>query len=119
MIVDVFLTVVRNAIYGDTVTMPSHIAIGTGTTAAVAADTTLENEVDRNTISSRSKPSTKKVRLQMTIGANENNGLALTEFGAINAASGGTLTNRIVHSAINKTAVFELKYQVSIKLSGV
>ena len=119
MIVDAFLTAIRNVIYGDTVVMPSHIAIGTGTTAAVAADTTLETEVDRNTISSRSKPSTKKVRLQATIGANENNGVALTEFGAINAASGGTLMNRIVHDAINKTAVFELKYQFTIELSDV
>ncbi|OEU58650.1 MAG: hypothetical protein BA871_06785 [Desulfuromonadales bacterium C00003096] len=119
MIVDAFLTAIRNVIYGDTITMPSHICIGTGTTAATASDTTLETEVDRNTISSRSKPATKKVRLQATIGANENNGVALTEFGAINAVSGGTLTNRVVHTAINKTSVFELKYQVTIKMSDL
>lgn len=116
MIVNAFLTAVRNAIYGDTVTMPSHIAIGIGTTAVTASDITLETEVDRNTISSKSKPSTKKVRMQITIGANENNGMALTEFGAANAVIGGTLTNRIVHAAINKTSVFELKYQITIEL---
>lgn len=119
MIVNTFLTAVRNVVYGDVIIMPSHIAIGIGNIPPTASDTTLQTEIDRNTISSRSKPSSKKVRLQATIGANENNGTALTEFGAINAALGGTLMNHIVHSAINKTSVFELKYQITVELADL
>ncbi|MEA3324404.1 MAG: hypothetical protein U9Q37_04610 [Euryarchaeota archaeon] len=124
MIVDAFLNLLRDAIYGDSVTYPSYIAIGTGTTAATASDTAIETEVfpdgaNRSAISSRTKPAAKQVRLQMLVGAGEANGNDLTEVGALNAASSGTLTNRVVHTAISKDASFELKYQIQITLSDV
>lgn len=124
MIVDTFLNLLRDAIYGDAVTAPTHIAIGTGTTAALASDTALETEMypdgaNRSAISSKTKPTSKKVRLQMLVGSGEANGSDLTEMGALNAATGGTLTNRIVHTAISKDASFELKYQVQVTLSDV
>lgn len=124
MIVDAFLNLIRNAIYGDSVTYPTHIAIGTGTTAAAASDTTLETEIqpdgaNRSAISSRTKPAAKKVRLQMLVGAGEANGEDLTEVGALNAATGGTLMNHIIHTAISKDASFELKYQIQIETSDV
>lgn len=124
MIVDAFLNAIRNWIYGDSVTAPTHIAIGTGTTAASAGDTALETEVlpdgsNRNEITTRTKPLTKKVRLQTIIAAGHANGSALTEVGALNAATGGTLTNRVVHTAINKDVTFEVKYQILIELSDV
>lgn len=124
MIVDAFLNLIRNAIYGDSVTYPTHIAIGTGTTAAAAGDTTLETEIqpdgaNRSAISSRTKPAAKKVRLQMLVGVGEANGNDLTEIGALNAATGGTLMNHITHTAIPKDASFELKYQIQIETSDV
>lgn len=124
MIVDAFLNLLRDAIYGDAVTYPTHIAIGTGTTAAAAGDTALETEVfpdgaNRSAISSRTKPTSKKVRLQMLVGVGEANGEDLTEVGTVNAATGGTFANRTVHTAIPKTAAFELKYQVQYTLSDV
>lgn len=124
MIVDAFLNLIRNAIYGDSVTYPTHIAIGTGTTAAAAGDTTLETEIqpdgaNRSAISSRTKPAAKKVRLQMLVGVGEANGNDLTEIGALNAATGGTLMNHIIHTAISKDASFELKYQIQIETSDV
>jgi len=124
MIVDAWLNAVRDFIYGDAITAPTHIAVGTGTTAALASDTALETEIlpdgaNRNTITSRTKPSAKQVRLQTSIAAGEANGNALTEVGALNAASAGTLMNRVVHSAINKDASFEVKYQILITTSDV
>jgi len=124
MIVDAFLNSLRDWIYGDSVAAPSYIAIGTGTTAASASDTTLETEVlpdgaNRNAITTRTKPSAKKVRLQTILAAGHANGSALTEVGAINAATGGTLTNRVVHTAINKDSTFEVKYQILIEMSDV
>ena len=124
MIVDAFLNLLRDAIYGDSVTYPTHIAIGTGTTAAAAGDTALETEVfpdgaNRSAISSRTKPAAKKVRFQMLVGAGEANGEDLTEVGCLNAATGGTLMNRVVHNVISKTAAFELKIQVQTETSDV
>lgn len=124
MIVDAFLNAIRDAVYGDSFTAPSHIAVGTGTTPALASDTALETEIypdgsNRKTISSRTKPSAKKVRLQTLIAAGEANGYALAEVGALNAATGGTLMNRVVLTPINKDASFELKIQILVETSDV
>lgn len=124
MIVDAELTEIRDAIYGDAFTAPTHIAVGTGTTAALASDTALETEIypdgaNRNTITSKTKPSPKKVRLQTLIAAGEANGHTLTEMGAVNAATGGTLHNRVVHTAIVKDASFEIKIQIVDELLDV
>lgn len=124
MIVDVFLNAVRNAIYGDSITFPTHMAIGTGTIAAAAIDTTLETEVfpdgaNRSAINLKSKTTSKKISFYMKVAAGEANGNSLTEEGVINAASGGTLGNRNVHSAIIKDASFELRYQINITFSDV
>ena len=124
MIVDAFLNALRNAMYGDTIVFPSHISVGTGTTAAAADDTALETEVypdgaNRSTIDYKTKPSSKKVRFQMNVAAGEGNGNTLTEVGALNAASGGTLMNHFIHTGITKTSSFELVYQVVTELSDV
>lgn len=124
MILDTFLNDLRNAIYGDSFTYPAFIAIGTGTTAATGSDTALETEVfpdgaNRSAISSRTKPAAKQVRMQMLVGVGEANGSDLTEVGASNAATGGTFTNRLVHTVIPKTASYQLKYQIKITLSDV
>lgn len=122
MIVDAWLTEIRNFIYGDSVTAPTHIAVGTGTTAALASNTALETEIypdgaNRNAITSRTKPSAKKARLQTLIAAGEANGNTITEVGALNAATGGTLMNRVLPTAIAKDASFELKIQILTELS--
>ena len=124
MIVDAWLSAVRNMLYGDSVTQASHLAVGTGTTGETANDTALETEVypnttDRSAFDSRSKPSSKAVQFQMNISASQLDDVALTECGLLNAATGGTLVNRITHSAINKTTAFELRYQILITGSDV
>ena len=124
MIVDAWLATIRNVMYGDSETMPTHLAVGTGTTGETANDTALETEVypnttDRSAIDSKSKPSSKAVQFQMNISASQLDGVALTECGLLNAATGGTLVNRITHSAINKTTAFELRYQILVTGSDV
>lgn len=124
MIVDAWLNEMRNLIYGDAVTAPTHIIIGTGTTPALASDTTLETEIfpdgaNRNAITSRTKPAAKKTRLQALLAAGEANGNTITEVGAINAATGGTLMNRVLPTPITKDASLELKIQILTELSDV
>lgn len=125
MILNAFLTDLRNAIYGDSFTAASHIAIGTGTTAVTASDTALETEVypdgaNRSAISSRTKPTDASVRQQMLITVGQANGESIMEIGASNAATGGTFQNRIVlPTAVAKTAAYQLKVQVQTTVSNV
>lgn len=81
---------------------PTHMAIGTGTNAAAAGDTTLQTELDRNALTSN----TASANVLTMVGdwaAGDGTG-AITEAGVLNAASTGTLYSRAVFSVINKAA---------------
>lgn len=81
----------------------SHMAVGTGTTAAAAGDTALGTEVDRNALTSRTD-ATNVVTYVGNWAAGDATNSALAEAGILNAASGGTLLARAVFTAINKGA---------------
>lgn len=78
------------------------MAIGTGTTAAAGAQTTLVTEGGRSALTSTTV-STNTVTYVATFGAGVGTG-AVTEAGIFNASSAGTMLNRTVFSAINKGA---------------
>lgn len=80
----------------------SHMAIGTGTTAAAAGDTTLETELDRNALTTKTQ-ATNTVTYIGDWAAGDGTG-AITEAGILNAAAAGTLLTRIVFAVINKLA---------------
>jgi hypothetical protein len=86
---------------------PTHMAVGTGTTAANAADTTLETELDRNALTSNTA-STNVLTMVGDWAAGDATG-AITEAGVLNAASNGTLYSRAVFSVINKGAADTLQ----------
>ena len=119
MITDVWNTQMRDLIYGDSVDLPSHIAMGSGTTAVSTSDTTIETELLRKSIDSKSKPGTNKVMFQGTISAGEENGSIFTECGAFNAASGEIMVNHQLHTGILKADTFELRYQIEIEFKNV
>lgn len=81
----------------------SHIAIGEGNTAANAADTELETELDRNAATYAHNTGDTFFTMEATFGAGEGTG-DVTEAGLLNAASTGILFNRVVFSAIPKEA---------------
>jgi hypothetical protein len=80
----------------------SHMAIGSGGTAADVADTTLETELGRVALAS-STSSGAVVTHTATFGAGTGTG-AVVEAGILNAASGGTLQCRSVFPVVNKGA---------------
>jgi hypothetical protein len=82
--------------------VPTHMAIGTGTNAAAAGDTTLQTELDRNALTSNT--ATGAVLTMVGDWAAGDGTGAITEAGVLSAASGGTLFVRAVFSAINKGA---------------
>ena len=82
----------------------SHMAIGTGSTAAVVGDTTLETENARVALTgSEGSPSTNTIVYTATFGAGTGTG-ALREAGVLNASSGGTLLCHTVYDVVNKGA---------------
>ena len=85
-----------------TTTAMSHMAIGTGSTAAAAGDTTLGTEAGRVTLTSTTVTAN-AVAYLATFGAGTGTG-AITEAGLFNASSSGDMLCRTVFSVINKGA---------------
>ena len=83
-------------------TAMSHMAIGTGSTAAAAGDAALGTEAGRVSLTSTTVTSN-AVAYVATFGAGTGTG-AITEAGIFNASSSGTLLCRTVFSVINKGA---------------
>jgi len=84
----------------------SHIAIGTGTTAAAAGDTALETELDRNALTSTTQGSGANAHIVTYIGdwaAGDGTG-AITEAGIFNNAAAGQMLCRSVFAVKNKGA---------------
>lgn len=104
---NLIVTVGKNAIAeqllaAPSIAKPTHMAVGTGTTAAAAGDTALQTELDRNALTSKSR-SGNVVTLVGDWAAGDATG-AITEAGLLNAGSGGDLYARAVFSVINKGA---------------
>lgn len=79
----------------------SHMAIGSGTTAAANGDTALGSELDRNALASTTVTAN-ELAYVTTFAAGEGTG-AVTEAGLFNAVSGGTMLCRTVFSVVNKS----------------
>lgn len=85
-----------------TATAMSHMALGSGTTAAAAGQTTLVTELGRVSLTSTTVSSN-----TITYAATFNPGTAtgaVTEAGIFNAASAGTMLARVVFAVVNKAA---------------
>jgi hypothetical protein len=89
-------------------TAPTHMAVGTGTTAAAAGDTTLQTEIDRNAVTSNTSASNVQTVVGDWAAGDATNG-AISEAGIFNAAAAGTMTARAVFTAIPKGASDTLK----------
>ena len=83
-------------------TVMSHMAIGTGSTAAAAGNTALGSESARTALTSSTVTDNEIVYVD-TFAAGVGTG-AITEAGIFNASSGGTMLCRTVFSVVNKGA---------------
>lgn len=93
----------------------SHMAIGTGSTAAAASDTALGSEAGRVALTSTTV-TTNSVAYVASFGAGTGTG-AITEAGLLNASSSGTLLCRTVFSVINKGAADTLGITWTVTVS--
>ena len=85
-----------------TATAMSHMAVGTGSTAAAAGDTALGNESARVALTSTTVSGADVVYVA-TFGAGTGTA-ALTEAAVLNASSSGTMLCRTVFAVVNKGA---------------
>lgn len=85
-----------------TASVMSHMAIGSGTTAAAAGNTGLGTELGRVSLTSTTVTGS-QVQYQATFGPGTGTG-AVSEAGLFNAASNGTMLCRTVFSVVNKDA---------------
>jgi hypothetical protein len=96
-------------------TVMTHMAVGTGTTAAAAAQTTLVTESDRNALGSTTV-TTNAVAYVATWAAGDATA-ALTEAGIFDAASSGDMLARTVFSVVNKGAADSMTITWTITVS--
>jgi len=96
-------------------TVMGYMAVGTGTTAAAAGNTTLASESDRNALTSTTVTNN-EVAYVGTWAAGDAS-VAITEAGLFSASSGGTMLARTVFSAVNKGASDSLTITWTITVS--
>jgi hypothetical protein len=93
----------------------THMAVGTGTTEALAAQTALVTENDRNTLTSTTVTAN-AIAYVCTWAAGDATA-ALTEAGIFNASSGGDMLCRTVFSVVNKAAADSMTITWTVTVS--
>jgi hypothetical protein len=93
----------------------THMAVGTGTTAAAAGNTTLVSETDRNALTSTTV--TNNAIAYVCTWAAGDATAALTEAGIFNASSGGDMLCRTVFSVVNKAAADSMTITWTVTVS--
>lgn len=108
LVVNTGLAYIASRMKDATANVMSHMAVGSGTTAAAAADTALGTELGRVALTSTTIVTTNAANDSVQYVATFNPGTgtgAVTEAGIMNAASAGTMLSRTVFPVINKGAL--------------
>ena len=100
LVVNVGKDFVASRMVGTASAVMSHMAIGSGTTAAAGGDTALETELGRVALAG-SSATNNVVTYTATFPAGTGTG-AVTEAGILNNSTGGTLLCRTVFAVVNK-----------------
>jgi hypothetical protein len=109
LVVLVGRNLVRDALYGISITAPNRFALGTGTTAVTAADTELETEVWRDILTTKTVAAG-SITFKYFLTSVTANGHTLVEAGLLNEPSAGDLFARVVFTAIEKTSAITVLF---------
>ncbi len=93
---------VASRMEGTTDAVMSHMAIGTGSTAAAAGDSALGSEVARVALTSTTVSSNTVTYVATFAAGTPSSAAAVTEAGLLNASSAGTMLCRTVFDVVNK-----------------
>jgi len=95
----------------------SHMALGSGSTAAAASDTTLGTQLGSREALDSDTVSSNTITYTSSFEAGDATG-AVTEAGIFNATSGGTMLCRTVFAVVNKSADDSLSVTWQISLTA-
>lgn len=99
---------VASRMAGTSASVMSHMSIGTGSTAAAAADTTLGSESARVALTSTTVNNNDVVYVATFPANTPSSAAAITEAGIFNASTNGEMLCRTVFSQINKATADSL-----------
>jgi len=117
LVVNTGLAFITSRMGGTSDAVMSHMAIGSGTTAAAAGDTDLESILGSREALDSTTPSTNTIVYVSSFEAGEGTG-AVTEAGIFNASTAGTMLCRTVFSVVNKGADDTMTITWTITLSA-
>lgn len=103
LVVDTGLDYIASRMAGTSATVMSHMAIGSGTSAAAAGDTALGSQLGSRKSLTSTTVTSNAVEYVASFNAGEGTG-AVTEAGIFNAGTSGTMLCRTVFDVINKGA---------------
>ena len=119
LVVDAGLNLIRDFLDGDAPTAITHFGYGTGTNAVTAADTALQTQTARATLTSKVGTVSKQWQATYYMSSTTGNGNTYGEVGLFNAASGGTMFARVKLSpTIVKTASIAVTFTWTINLGA-
>ena len=102
LVVAVGKDVIASRLVGNTIAVPSYMAVGSSATDAAASQTALGGELGRVTLDSTTR-SSNTIAYAATFGAGIGTG-ALTEAGIFNAVSSGNMLCRTTFSTVTKAS---------------
>ena len=115
LVVQTGRNLIASAFSDNTIPLCSHMACGTGTTAPVLANTTLETEVARVALTSTTRTNntvTFEATFPPTIGTG-----AITEAGIFNAETAGSMLNRATFPVVNKQSADTLTIMWNVTIN--
>ena len=117
LVVDTGLDYIASRMKDAPATAMSHMALGSGTTAAAAGDTDLESVLGSREALDSTTVTDNTVQYVSSFEAGDGTG-AVTEAGIFNASTGGTMLCRTVFSVVNKGANDTLSITWTISLTA-
>jgi len=94
---------IRDALYGELITAPAYMALGTSTATVASTNVALAAEVLRDVLTSRAKGSG-TITFKYFLTSTQGNGITFREAGLFNAPTAGTMFARTLFTPIDKTA---------------
>ena len=117
LVVDAGLDYIASRMEGTSSNVMSHMALGSGTTAAAAGDTDLESILGSREALDSTTVTDNAVAYVASFEAGDATG-AVTEAGIFNASSGGSMLCRTVFSVVNKAADDTMSVTWTITISA-
>jgi hypothetical protein len=118
LVVNTGLAYIASRMKDATATAMTHMAVGSGTSAAAAGDTALGTQISSRVSLTSTTVTSNAVAYVAAFGAGVSTG-AITEAGIFNASTAGTMLCRTVFSVVNKAAADTLQITWTITINAV